>query len=253
MSVNSKMTAIADNIRSVTGKTEKLNIDEMALSINEVYDKGIVDGKKAEYDNFWDSFQDYGNRTRYSNIVEYTTGWAEWFYPKYDMKPTVMDFFARESKTYSDGTLLDSVERLNECGVKLDLSECTSASYIFYNATISHLPELDLRNVKQASISSYLFGRYIETIDNFIFDGEKSHTSTFQNATNLKDIVFTGTLKTTLTMQHCKALSKQSIESLFNCLATDTSGLTVTLSKQAKEKAFNTSETIQLNKIFYYE
>jgi hypothetical protein len=45
MSLNSKMTAIADNIRSITGKTEKLNLDEMALSINEVYDIGYDDGK----------------------------------------------------------------------------------------------------------------------------------------------------------------------------------------------------------------
>lgn len=38
--VNEKMTAIADNIRSKTGKTDPLTLDDMANSVNEIYDKG---------------------------------------------------------------------------------------------------------------------------------------------------------------------------------------------------------------------
>lgn len=49
MSVNSKMTAIADEIRDKTGKTEALNLDQMAESIPEVYKAGqssMVDESK---------------------------------------------------------------------------------------------------------------------------------------------------------------------------------------------------------------
>jgi hypothetical protein len=42
--VNEKMTAIADNIRSYTGKTEKLSLDDMAESIEKVYKKGQDSG-----------------------------------------------------------------------------------------------------------------------------------------------------------------------------------------------------------------
>ena len=61
MSVSEKMTVIADNIRAKTGGTEKLNLDQMASAVDEVYEAG----KKAEYDILWDTFQQNGKRTDY--------------------------------------------------------------------------------------------------------------------------------------------------------------------------------------------
>ena len=57
MSVNSKMTAIADTIRSYTKETEKLSLDGMAEKIALVHSKGYdsgfnqgyTDGSDAEY------------------------------------------------------------------------------------------------------------------------------------------------------------------------------------------------------------
>ena len=53
---------------------------EYADKVGEVYEAG----KKAEYDEFWDALQDYGNRTAYGNCF------ARWvsncFYPKYDIR-----------------------------------------------------------------------------------------------------------------------------------------------------------------------
>lgn len=46
--VNEKMTAIADNIRSYTGETEKLSLDDMAESIEKVYEKGKAEGKDIQ-------------------------------------------------------------------------------------------------------------------------------------------------------------------------------------------------------------
>ena len=50
MSVNEKMAAIADAIRSKTGGTEPLGLDDMAASVGDVYEAG----KQAEYDAFWE-------------------------------------------------------------------------------------------------------------------------------------------------------------------------------------------------------
>ena len=78
MSVNGKMTAIADAIRAKTGGTTLLGLDEMAASIEAVH----AAGKKAEYDRFWDVFQDYGRRTGFAYAFAYT--WTdEIFNPKY--------------------------------------------------------------------------------------------------------------------------------------------------------------------------
>jgi hypothetical protein len=57
MSVNEKMTAIADNIRSKTGSTEALTLDDMASGVNEVFEAG-----KQETLDLW---QNYGSRTQY--------------------------------------------------------------------------------------------------------------------------------------------------------------------------------------------
>ena len=49
MSVNSKMTAIADEIRAKTGGVDALTLDDMASEVPKVYDAG----KKAEYDSIY--------------------------------------------------------------------------------------------------------------------------------------------------------------------------------------------------------
>ena len=43
MSVNEKLTSIADNMRSKTGGTEALSLDAMAAAVDEVYQAGVDD------------------------------------------------------------------------------------------------------------------------------------------------------------------------------------------------------------------
>ncbi len=43
MSVNEKLTAIADNMRSKTGGTEALTLDEMAAAVDDIYQAGVDD------------------------------------------------------------------------------------------------------------------------------------------------------------------------------------------------------------------
>ena len=82
MSVNEKMTAIADAIREKTGGTDALTLDKMAEAIPEVYGAG----KQSEYDKFWDAFQQNGERTDYG-FAFYK--WNDLCYdPKYDISIT---------------------------------------------------------------------------------------------------------------------------------------------------------------------
>lgn len=107
MTVNKKMTAIADAIRSRTRETEKLSLDDMASGVNDVYDvgysaghtegynqgytegedygmaNGVTLGKSQEYNRFWDAYQQNGNRTNYTQGFS-GYGWTdETFKPKY--------------------------------------------------------------------------------------------------------------------------------------------------------------------------
>jgi hypothetical protein len=60
MNVNSKMTAIADKIRAKTGETEKLNLDQIEESIDEVYELGVSKGK-VPFGVSFDVFNSSGN------------------------------------------------------------------------------------------------------------------------------------------------------------------------------------------------
>ena len=55
MSVNEKMTAIADAIRDKTGRSDLLTLDNMALGIEDVYVTGRENGHAEGYNIGWDS------------------------------------------------------------------------------------------------------------------------------------------------------------------------------------------------------
>ena len=63
MSIADKLVTIAENERKVydagytKGKTE---------GGGDSYDRGVADGRRAEYDAFWDNLQSNGNRTQYA-------------------------------------------------------------------------------------------------------------------------------------------------------------------------------------------
>lgn len=65
MSINGKMTALADAIRGCTGKADKLSLDGMAAAVPEVFAAG-EDAKAAEIDGriFVGSFVGSGSETQ---------------------------------------------------------------------------------------------------------------------------------------------------------------------------------------------
>ena len=98
MSVNEKMTAIADAIRNKTKESGLLSLDDIAEKIPVVYDKGFEDGKALGGDGVdWDVIQSKGNRLYYNN------GFAYWgateINPKYMIAPT-STFFVNAFKHF---------------------------------------------------------------------------------------------------------------------------------------------------------
>lgn len=92
--VNEKMTAIADAIRNVTGGTEALSLDGMAIGVDEVYNKGgeegyksgIEEGKLEERNAFWEVFQQGGSRTNYNYAFQASYFNDETYNPPYPIK-----------------------------------------------------------------------------------------------------------------------------------------------------------------------
>ena len=82
MSVQEKLTAIADTIRAKTGSADKLDLDGLASGVEEVF----AAGKQNECKQFWDVYQESGVRTNYG--YSFARWSKEAFKPKYDMQPT---------------------------------------------------------------------------------------------------------------------------------------------------------------------
>jgi hypothetical protein len=200
---------------------------------------GTDTGGKSYYDEFWDVYQDNGNRTHY-NTAFAGYGWTdETFKPKYDIKPT------DANRLFSHTAITDLKAALEKAGVVFDLSKATSAIYLFEYCSLTHIPEI---NTTSLSDLQYFIYSAIDlvTVDKVILKNDGSQTfgaQSFGSLLNLEEIRFEGVIgKNGFNMKGSTKLSKASITSIINALSTTTSGLTVTLSKAAVNTAFTTEE-----------
>lgn len=202
------------------------------------YERGEAQGGQVEYDRFWNAYQDNGNRTNYRRAFG-GGGWNdETFKPKYDIRPV------NASDMFSENNIENLVEILEKQGVVLDFSNTTNFSYTFSSARIKHLGVIDTRSSNDVgSICSYV--PYLVTIDKLILreDGSQSVTANTINAcSQLVNLTIEGTIgKSGITLGQSTKLSKASITSVLNALSTTSTGQSVTLSKTAVNKAFETS------------
>ena len=210
---------------------------EKLTKIAENQSKVFEAGQKAEYDKFWDIFQENGNKTHYSFAFA-GYGWtSDVFYPKYNMKPQYTSSMFQQS-----GMEIDLVQRFEECGVTLDTSKSLQVGSMFYNTRFTRVGVIDCRGTT-ASISGLCsYSRYLHTIDKIIVSASHTWGSSFVNCVALENVDFEGVIGAAIDFKDCVKLSKASITSIINALSATTSGLTVTLSKAAKEATFTTDE-----------
>lgn len=185
-----------------------MSIAEKLTTVAENVPKVYEAGKQAEYDEFWDNFQENGNRTYYPNAFCYG-GWNDDnFNPKYPIKPT------------SCNNMFMSAMYLTDTKVDIDLTgEGTQKYNIFNNA------------------------KKLKTVRKLIVNENTPMSGSFDYCTALENVTFEGVIgKNGLDLQWSTKLSKASIESIIYALSTTSNGLAVTLSATALNTAFETSE-----------
>lgn len=168
-------------------------------------DTGYDTGKQAGYDNFWDSYQNEGNRTDYA-YAYYGAGWSDELYqPKYPMRPVN----ARGMFAYSN------ISRIPE----LDLSECTTARDCFRGMPeITELGVIDLRN-NTAVETVFTSCEKLVKIEKVIFGGKNTtYTSNFTGDRALTSVTFAGEISSYFDTSHCP-LDADSVRSLIETLA----------------------------------
>lgn len=209
MSIAEKLTTIAENEQRV-------------------YEAGITNGRQAEYDEFWDNYQQNGERTDHQHAFG-GIGWNKYtFKPKYDIKPNSAYMMFRYFNYTSTNEPIDLVEHLAELGVTLDFSNMTTNTYLFERAKISRVGVVNFAKCGGIE-NTFLNCSYIETIEGLVFNNSGSQIwySAFNGCTNLKNVnSVTGVIGQNANLSACP-LTVQSAINFINTLK-DYSGTTTT-------------------------
>lgn len=255
---------MAHTIRTYIRKETRYKSSELVDGITEVYQQGytdggrygydvgyvdgrtqgITEGKQAAYDAFWDVYQENGERGNYAGAFG-GRGWnKDTFKPKYPIVPvgsTVCDYMFYNFNKISSSTADDL---LDFSDVDIDFSGSTRFTNTFQDARIKNL-YVDASNAT-AMNSTFNGGNggYIDNLTLKVSDKCAAFGATFGYMNHTKEIRFTddSVIAATTGFPQSTKLSKESIESIIGALSESASGKTLTLSKTAVDKAFETSE-----------
>ena len=207
-----------------------LQSDIEGVGISMTYHKSW--GMQTEWDRFWDSCQERGNKTAY-NSAFFGSSWNDTtFKPKYDLKPI------KANKMFSLCGVTDLEKILNKCGVVLDFSNSTDVMECFSRSDITVLPEL---SITLNDTTAMFYSSKVETIRKFTATENVTFNSTFSGCSKLKNITFGGTIANSISFDQATTLSKASILSIFTVLSDTSTNLKLTLNKSAVSTAFETS------------
>lgn len=184
-----------------------MTIAEKLQTIAENEQKVYNAGKQAEYDRFWDAFQENGKRYHYNNAFD-NQGWTDEVYnPKHEFGK-VRYFQAM----FNNSRITDTRKSIDFTG----------------------------RGAQYPALFQYC--RVLKTIRTLIVDEGLTYDRWFQNCEALENLSIEGVIgQSNFNVSWSKKLSKDSITNIVNCLSTTTSGLTVTISQTAVNTAFETS------------
>lgn len=249
------LCAIGDAIRRKTGRVEQIPLEQMPevienlptieLRLQEklVTENGTVkpdfwsnglsavhvavknedaynEGRTAEYDRFWDAFQKNGARTNYANGFTGQGFNFSNFYPKYDIVPTSANQMFYAWQTAGDGQTETSLKkRLEECGVRLDISQATTVAQMFqYGYCLTELPTLDFSSVTSGN-QVFEGCNKLVTIEKLIVTETVTMTRWFHSCSALENIVFEGVIGAgDLNLSYAKNLTHDSLMSVINAL-----------------------------------
>ena len=182
---------------------------------------GIEQGKQAEYDRFWDAYQQSGNRTDFQYAYG-GIGWTDETYkPKYIDRPVIGEgMFYKSSVT----------------ALAVDTSQCTSLGYFLRNNTA--IKAIALIDAQKAGDLYWTFGgcTSLESLG-IILAESNMYTNAFYNLPALKHMTVEGTIAKSINFQWSNLLTNASVQSVIDHLKDLTGAATQTLTLHADVKA----------------
>lgn len=240
--IATKLTTIAENQQKVydagyaAGQSAGGNTEE-------AYQQGVVDGKQAEYESFWNA---YLPNDLYSLVYLF----AGYCWNDNTFKPpngTIFSVVNCVSKSvagmFQNSRITDLVSICNKRGLTFNFSGVTNFAYMICDSFVRTFPAINASSAQ--NLNTMLFnGQSLVSVGTVTLkdDGSQTFTNFANSCKNLVDITFEGVIGQSINFQWSPSLSKDSITSIINALSTTTSGLSVTFSKTAVNKVFETSE-----------
>lgn len=206
--------------------------------------KGIEEGKQAEYDAFWDVFQNNGNRKSYA----YAFGSGGWndstFAPKYNLV-----LASDQTRMFIRSQIKDLKGILEGLGVILDTSGANNLSYLFEESAVTKCPLIDTRGMSNPQRIFYYATALTETTLKLKDDGSQTFTGLFSGCTALTDLEIQGVIGGAgFNVSPCTNLTHDSLMSIINHLKDGVSSVTVTLGSTNLAKLTDTEKAIATQK-----
>ena len=174
------------------------------------YDEGVEAGKQAEYDKFWDAYQENGNRYDYAYGF-YNLGWTDdSFMPKYDIKMRLNNYAA-----FCWSKIIDTKRTI-------DITAATNITNLFAWCA-------KLKTIRKLVVSETTpFNRGV-----------------FQACSALENITIEGLIGVSIAFTDSPLLTTDSVQSIINSLKDLTGATAQTLTFHSDVKAKLTEEQIQ--------
>ncbi len=247
MAIADKLTQIANKVPLVYDAGYDKGYDDgisQGGDTTQAYNQGVEAGKQAEYDRFWDSYQDKGERKDYGYAFS-RSGWNnETFKPKH---PIIVKGDGSYMFDRCGLTDFDFVE--NE--IALDTSGATSLTYMFRDCKgIKRIGKISTLGYKLGGDLNRLFYQCtdLETIEEFEVREDIVYESTFASTLKLKNLTIRGTIgENGFSVANSTELTHDSLMSIINALK-DFTGTdetrTVTLGSTNLNKLTGTEKAI---------
>ncbi len=199
------------NIASIQNDdgTQMIAITDADGYSEEDYNRGYDSGKQAEYDRFWDAYQDNGKRTSYAHAFAGRCWTDETFKPKYPIKPDRYGGFRMFEST--------GITDFTRDGIVLDFSGVQDMRWAFALSenTEIKLPTIDLSN---AINTNEIFTKYFGKSLSLIVSEKTVLSYIITQANYLTDLTISGVIATAINLDGCPVLSTESIQSVINAL-----------------------------------
>lgn len=196
--------SLAEKFKSIAENTKK------------IYDSGKNDG----YALLWDTVMKSCTSSRYLEMFKGNAWNDETFNPPYDL---VLPAGACQ-RYFEDTLITDFAAIFERNGVKLDTSKATNVQGLFqYSDVLTRVPEISLKSINADFRGSNLFAwcPKIHTVDKLILSPRTDayYDLIFAGCHKLVNIVFEGTLYSSLSISYSSELSVDSMKSVINTLA----------------------------------